>query len=97
MKNLWNRLPDPLKSGVRTLLWTFIAAFSLTLVGWLQSVMEWMTNGGNVPSISVLGKAIASAFVAFVSGVISLVVNSIQLKTGLGRAARYVPPADKVV
>lgn len=94
IKAFWNRLPDPLKSGFRTLLWTFMATFGLQLVGWLQSVQEWMTNGGDVPSISVLGKAIAGLIVGLVSGAISLLVNAVQTKSGLGRPARYMPKVD---
>lgn len=94
MKKWWNRLPDPLKSGIRTLLWTFLATFGLQLVGWLQSVQEWMTNGGDVPSISVLGKAIAGLVVGLFSGTISLVVNWVQARSGLGRPAQYLPKVD---
>jgi hypothetical protein len=95
-------LVNSLKSGAYTALWTFIALFGISLLGFLQEVAGWATQGGAAPfpSTSTLGFAFVSAIVAAASGIVGTVVRLVQSTTTLipGGPPRYdikaTPPAD---
>lgn len=68
----------PLKRAARTFAFSFIAVFGLSLIGWLNDVVQWANDmqAANVfPDPSVLVKAAISAAAAAASGFVSFVVN----------------------
>ncbi len=92
---------NSVKSGAYTALWTFLALFGVSLLGFLQEVAGWATKGGvePFPETNRLGFALVSAFVAAASGILGTVVRLAQSKNLLpGGPPRYdvkaVPPAD---
>lgn len=78
-------LTDPLKAALSTALWTFIALFSITTLGWLSSVAEWASKSGHTqfPGLSVLGYGVVSAIVAAASGLVAFIVRFAQSKNVL--------------
>lgn len=71
-------LKAPLKRALRTFLFSFVAIFGLSLVGWLNDVVQWANDNqaANVfPDPAVLVKAAISAAAAAASGLVSFVVN----------------------
>lgn len=73
---------DAIKAGLYTALWTFIALFGLSLVGWLNDVVEAVSNDGATvvfPDPSVLVKAAASAAAAAASGLVGTIVRLAQV------------------
>lgn len=68
----------PLKRAVRTAVFSFAAVFGLSLIGWLNDVVQWAndTDAANVfPDPAVLVKAAVSAAAGAASGLVSFVVN----------------------
>lgn len=63
--------------GLRTALFTFLATFIPSLLGFLAKVMEWAESGGTaaVPTLSTLGYAAVAAFVGALSGLVSFLWN----------------------
>lgn len=87
---------DAYKAGAYTALWTFVALFGLSLVGWLNEVVGWAGNeGANIvfPDPSVLMKAAASAAAAAASGLVGTVVRLAQVATGKGDVPQYTDNA----
>lgn len=83
---------DAIKSGVYTALWTFIALFGLSVVGWLNDVVE-AASGDNAAVVfgdpAVLIKAAVSAAAAAASGLVGTIVRLAQVATGRGNVPRY--------
>lgn len=71
---------DAFIRAARTALWSFIGLFGMSLVGFLQQVIEWANAGGEVafPSVSVLGFAAISAAVSAIIGLVSFVANAAE-------------------
>lgn len=67
------KIPDKLKAALRTALWSFIALFAMSSLGWLQQVAEWASSSGKtpMPGLSVLGYAAVSAVVAAGIGLVN--------------------------
>lgn len=68
----------PLKRAARTFVFSFVAVFGLSLIGWLNDVVQWAndTQAANVfPDPSVLVKAAVSAAAGAASGLVSFFVN----------------------
>ena len=77
MNNYLNAHPA-LRSALRVAAYAFLASFSLSLMGWLGDVSAWASNNQTeFPSIAPLGKALASAMVASLSGLFSFLYNRI--------------------
>lgn len=84
---------DSLKAAAYTSLFTFIALFSLALLGWLNDVWSWANDDSGVrlfPDPSVLIKAGVSASVAAVVGLVNFVIRFAQGKLGAGELPTYV-------
>lgn len=73
---------DALKAAGWSAVWTFIALFGVSTLGWLSDVAQWASSQGTepLPALSVLGYAVVSAAVAAVSGVITAAVRLAQAK-----------------
>jgi len=83
---------NAIKAGAFTALWTFIALFGLSVVGWLNDVIGWASDPDALvvfPDPSVLVKAAASASAAAVSGLVGTVVRLAQAATGHGDVPQY--------
>jgi hypothetical protein len=63
--------------GLRTALFTFLATFLPSLLGFFGQIMEWAESGGTSGdiSLSTLGFAVVSASVAALSGLVSFLWN----------------------
>lgn len=63
--------------GLRTALFTFLATFVPSLLGFLGKVMEWAESGGTtpVPTLSTLGYATVAAAIGALSGLVSFLWN----------------------
>jgi len=71
----------PLKRAVRSFLFAFIALFGLSLIGWLNDVVQWAndTQAANVfPDPGVLVKAAISAAASAAVGFVTFLVNLVE-------------------
>lgn len=74
---------DALIRGARTALWTFIAVFGVSLLGFINDVAGWAGASDKAfPSVNPLGKAAIAALCAAASGFIGLVVNAVEDSRG---------------
>lgn len=81
-------IPDWLRAGYRTAIQTFIGVFGLALLGWFADIQKWAGDTeGHFPSVSPLGKALASAVAAAAAGLVAAVVNAV------GKRGAVYPPA----
>lgn len=83
---------DAVKAGLYTALWTFIAFFGLSLVGWLNDVLGWAGSDAadlTFPDPTVLMKAAVSAAAAAASGLVGTIVRLAQVATGKGDVPQY--------
>lgn len=82
---------DAIKAGLWTALFTFIALFGASLLGWISDVVEWAgeSGTGEFPDVTVLGKAAIAAFGAASAGLVNLVVRLTQVATGKGTGPSY--------
>jgi hypothetical protein len=83
---------NAIKAGFFTALWTFIALFGLSLAGWLNDVVEAVSNADGIviyPDPAVLIKAAVSAAAAAASGLVGLIVRLGQVATGTGDVPQY--------
>ena len=83
---------DAIKAGLYTALWTFIALFGLSFVGYLNDVVEWATGDGATivfPDPYVLVKAAAAAVSAAAAGLVGTLVRLAQVATGRGDVPKY--------
>lgn len=92
---------DAFKAALYTALWTFIALFGTSLLGWLDAVAEWATSDGatvSFPDGAVLVKAGLSAAAAALSGIVAFAVRQAQVLLRLGTGPTYGaephPPTD---
>lgn len=83
---------DAIKAGLYTALWTFVALFGLSVVGWLNDVVE-AASGDNASVVfgdpAVLVKAAVSAAAAAASGLVGTIVRLAQVATGRGNVPQY--------
>lgn len=85
-------MSNEFKAALSTAVFTFIALFGASLVGWVQQVVEWSAAGGVevFPDVSTLGKAAVAAAGAALTGLINYVVRVAQAKGVLpGRGPTY--------
>lgn len=67
-----SKLPTWLRASIITSVQTFVATFTVTLVGVLNDTIEWV-QGGSPPELDVPTKAVVAALIAAVSGVVTAV------------------------
>lgn len=83
---------NAIKAGAFTALWAFIALFGLSLVGWLNDVVDAAsgTDGSIIyPDPTILAKAAVSAAAASLSGLVGTVVRLAQTAVGAGDVPQY--------
>jgi hypothetical protein len=87
---------DAWKAAGWTALWTFIALFLTSALGWLQDVYEWSSTSGAepLPGISTLGHAAVTAGVSAISGFIAFAVRWAQSRNVLPGSPPVYPPSD---
>lgn len=83
---------NSVKAGAYTALWTFIAIFGLSVIGYLNDVVE-AASGDNATFLfgdpAVLVKAGVSAAAAAASGLVGTVVRLAQVALGRGDVPAY--------
>jgi hypothetical protein len=89
MEKYLNRLPDSVRSGLNTAIFSFLGIFLPSLLGWLSRLSEAVDGGTPLPSVSPLGKAAFSAALAVVIGLINAAFRAVQAKTGRGNPPTY--------
>lgn len=90
-------VPNSVKAGVATAFFVFVTGFTTTLVGWLNDVAGWATNGGSVPfpDPSVLRGSAVSLGAAAGIAVVNTVVRWAQDRWKVGPATPvYSPPGE---
>ena len=83
---------NALKAGAFTALWTFVALFGLSAVGWLNDLLQWASADGATvvfPDPAVLVKAAVAAVAAAASGLVGTIVRLAQSATGHGDVPQY--------
>lgn len=66
------------RSALRVFVYTFIAMFSLSLLGFLADVQDWASSDNlDFPSVAPLGKALAAALASSLAGLFSFVYNKL--------------------
>lgn len=83
---------DAFKAACYTALFSFIALFGLSLLGWLNDVLAWAQDATNVtvfPDPRVLVKAAVSATVSAIIGLVNFAVRAVQAQLGRGEAPVY--------
>ena len=89
MEKYLNRLPDSVRSGLNTAIFSFLGLFLPALLGWLSRLSEAVNGGDPIPSVSPLGKAAFSAALAVVIGLINTAFRAVQARTGRGNPPTY--------
>lgn len=83
---------DAIKAGLYTALWTFIALFGLSVVGWLNDLVATASDD-NARLVfgdpAILVKAAVSAAAAAASGLVGTIVRLAQVATGRGEGVKY--------
>lgn len=77
---------NSIKAGAWTTLFSFLTLFAVTLLGWLQDVVEWAAASGasgQFPDLSPLGYGAVSAAAAAAIGLVNFAVRFIQGHTSL--------------
>jgi len=67
-----------LRSALRVFVYTFLASFVPAVLGFLNDVLEW-TDGGSLPSVDTLGKAVVAAVVGAIAAGLSFVYNKLPV------------------
>ena len=89
MEKYLAKLPDSVRSGLNTAIFSFLGIFLPSLLGWLGRLSEAVDGGTPLPSVSPLGKAAFSAALAVIIGLINTVFRAVQAKTGKGNPPTY--------
>lgn len=89
MEKLLSHLPDSVRSGLNTAVFSFLGLFLPALLGWLGRLSEAVDGGTPLPSVSTLGKAAFSASLAVLIGLINTAFRAVQAKTGKGNPPTY--------
>lgn len=88
-------MSDPIRRALRTALQTFVAAFSISLLGFINDVQAWASDKGAFPAVDTLGKALMASLVAAVAGLVSFGVNALEDNTPMP-ALLKAPPSPGV-
>lgn len=93
LRATYGRLPDQVKAALATALFTFLTTFGASLIGWVQSLVDWaqLNGDGPAPDPSLLKSALFSAAAAAGIGFVNFVIRFVQAKTSLlpGTGPRY--------
>lgn len=86
----WLQSHPEARSGIRVAVYTFIAQFSLSLLGFLRDVQSWASSVEAVafPAVTPLGKAVVAAVSSALTGLIAFGYNKLPSTT----TARYPEP-----
>lgn len=85
-------MSNPIKAGLVTSAFTFLATLIVLSLGWIGDVGEWASSQGvsEFPDWSVLGYALVSALVAAVTGFLNWAFRALQDAGALpGNAPQY--------
>lgn len=92
-------MPDEIKAGLRTALFSFLTLFSISAIQWLNAVQTWVSEGGKdaFPGVSTLGTAVLAGIVGALIGLVTTMVNYLQgrfpgLSKVLGGKPAYQEP-----
>lgn len=89
MREWYRSLSNPVKAALNTAWQSFAAAALLAVLGLLSTVQEWVNNGGDFPDVSIAAKAVVSAAVAAVAGLITFAVRAIQANSNPAAGPKY--------
>lgn len=91
LRAMYAKLPDQVKAALATALFTFLSVFGGSLIGFVQSLIDWVNNAGPAPDPSVLKSALFSAIAAAGVGAVNYVFRTVQAKTNVlpGTGPRY--------
>ncbi len=89
MEKYLSRLPDSVRSGINTAVFSFLGIFLPALLGWLGRLSEAVDGGTPLPPFTTLGKAAFSAAIAVLIGLINTAFRAVQSKTGKGNPPTY--------
>jgi len=87
-----DKLPAPVRAGLITAIVTFVSVFIPGLTGWLGDVLSAVTNGTDLPSLSVLQTAAAAAATAAFTGFGNWLFRWTQTQFGIGNPPVYSTP-----
>lgn len=80
--NQWLLRHPEVRAGLRVAMYSFVATFSMSLLGFLGDVQEWATNDDVVfPAIAPLGKAAAAAASSALAGLLGYAYNKLPSTT----------------
>ena len=80
MKNIWNNLSNQWKATLRTFAQSIIAAFTITVLGLLNVVLNWL-NGSEVnwyEDISNVARIGAIALISSMTAVVTWIWNRVS-------------------
>lgn len=85
---------DAFKAAGWTFLFSFIALFLISSLGWLADVVSWASSSGAsaFPDLSVLGYAAVSAVASAAIGLVNFVIRYAQSKGVFGENAAAIGP-----
>lgn len=83
------RFTNSVRAALVTASLTFLTTFGTSAVGWLSAVQEAATNGGPIPSTSILASAAIAAFVSALTGFINWAIRAGQERLNAGRPPVY--------
>lgn len=75
----------PVKAALWTALFTFVAVFGISLMGWIVDVGAWASDkeAGQFPAVTPLAKALVAALAAGATGLVNFVIRFAQSKGAL--------------
>lgn len=87
---LLDRLPSWLRAGVTTAGFVFVTLFGLSLLDVLAAILEWASaEDARFPDLAPLGKALVTATVSALAGIVNVVVRWAQEQLGRGNPPIY--------
>lgn len=89
MERFLSRLPDPVRSGLNTAVFSFLGLFLPSVLGWLSAASVAVDANKPLPGFSPLAKAALSAFIAVITGLLNTLWRYAQTKTGRGNPPTY--------
>jgi hypothetical protein len=85
-----DKLPNWLRAGVTTAAFVFLTLFGLSLADVLNDILEWAAaDDVAFPNLEPLGKALVTATVAGMAGLVNAVVRYAQERVGAGNPPIY--------
>lgn len=95
IKQLWAKVPAPLRAGLTTAVATFLGLFLPALLGWLQSLIDALATHGAMPSLSVVQQALVAGATAAITGFGNFLYRYVQAKFKIGTKIVYVKYKDE--